>query len=130
MLSIKIQVETEKVEALMQLLNESGLVSDIEVLENAQNSPNPAPIPTANVVEMVTPEVVISTPESVTEVITPAPVVETAPEIKISISDFEDVNLKPMTATDFYKKVNASNLAQKEKRLFSQNFMEKEVTSW
>ncbi|MDX2304709.1 MAG: hypothetical protein NW226_18005 [Microscillaceae bacterium] len=48
----------------------------------------------------------------------------------IEVEDIDDQNLKPMTATDFYKKINAANLAQKEKRLFSQSEMEKEVQSW
>lgn len=123
MITIKIQVETEKVEALMLLLNESGLVSDVEVVEPTTNiSSSEAVIPDV-VVPVIAPAVV--TP-------TPAPVVEEVkmPEIKVELADFEDNTLRPMTATEFYKKVNASNLAQKEKRLFSQNFIEKEVASW
>lgn len=48
----------------------------------------------------------------------------------IEVEDIDDQNLKPMTATDFYKRINAANLAQKEKRLFSQSEMEKEVQTW
>ena len=48
----------------------------------------------------------------------------------IEVEDIDDQNLKPMTATDFYKRINAANLAIKEKRVFSQAHMEKEVQSW
>jgi hypothetical protein len=47
----------------------------------------------------------------------------------IEVDDVDD-NLKPMTATDFYKRINASNLAQKENRLFTQQQVEQEVQSW
>ncbi|TAE10860.1 MAG: hypothetical protein EAZ95_14360 [Bacteroidetes bacterium] len=47
----------------------------------------------------------------------------------IEVDDVDD-NLKPMTATDFYKRINASNLAQKENRLFTQKQVEEEVQSW
>lgn len=123
MITIKIQVETEKVEALMLLLNESGLVSDVEVVEPTTNiSSNEAVIPDV-VVPVIAPTVVTPTPSPVVEEVK-------TPEIKVELADFEDNTLRPMTATEFYKKVNASNLAQKEKRLFSQNFIEKEVASW
>lgn len=48
----------------------------------------------------------------------------------ISVEDLDDQNLKPMTATDFYKRINAANLAQKEKRTFTQKTVEEEVKSW
>ncbi|NJL13820.1 MAG: hypothetical protein HC913_13010 [Microscillaceae bacterium] len=48
----------------------------------------------------------------------------------VHVEDPDDVQLKPMTATDFYKRINASNLAQKENRIFSQEALEKEVQSW
>ena len=48
----------------------------------------------------------------------------------IEVEDIDDQNLKPMTATEFYKRINAANLALKEKRVFSQTDMEKEVQSW
>jgi len=48
----------------------------------------------------------------------------------IVVEDLDDQNLKPMTATDFYKRINASNLAQKENRLFTQKQVENEVQSW
>ena len=47
----------------------------------------------------------------------------------VEVDDVDDA-LKPMTATDFYKRINASNLAQKEKRLFTQKEVEQEVQSW
>ncbi len=123
MIHIKLQVETEKVEALMQLLNDSNLVENIEIEE-----------PKSTIQEVVSspiiPETLTPTPTPVV-VETPAVVeVPTAPEIVVNLTDFENTNFKPMTATDFYKKINASNLAQKEKRIFPQNFIEKEVQSW
>lgn len=48
----------------------------------------------------------------------------------IVVEDLDDQNLKPMTATDFYKRINASNLAQKENRLFTQKQVETEAQSW
>jgi hypothetical protein len=49
---------------------------------------------------------------------------------QMEVEDIDDQNLKPMTATDFYKRINASNLAQKEKRIFSQKSVEQEVAQW
>lgn len=49
---------------------------------------------------------------------------------KIDVEDLDDQNLKPMTATDFYKRINAANLTQKENRLFSQKAIEQEVQTW
>lgn len=49
---------------------------------------------------------------------------------EISIEDLEDQNLKPMTATDFYKRINAANLAHKENRVFSQKNIETDVLTW
>lgn len=49
---------------------------------------------------------------------------------KIEVEDADDQNLKPMTATDFYKRINASNLDQKENRLMSQKSLEEEVKTW
>ena len=37
---------------------------------------------------------------------------------KIDVEDLDDQNLKPMTATDFYKRINAANLAQRENKVF------------
>ncbi|MEO1653120.1 MAG: hypothetical protein AAFU64_06220 [Bacteroidota bacterium] len=48
----------------------------------------------------------------------------------LEVEDIDDQNLKPMTATDFYKKINAANLAEQEGRMLSQSEMEKEVTTW
>ncbi|TAE70803.1 MAG: hypothetical protein EAZ85_11480 [Bacteroidetes bacterium] len=128
MIHIKLQVEVDKVEAVMQLLNDSGLVEHIEVVENApaQNIPPiPAPVAAEPVPVTNEPLMVDSAP-----VVLDIPVVVEAPPVVVTLADFESTTLKPMTATEFYKKVNASNLAQKEKRIFSQNFMEKEVQSW
>ncbi len=49
---------------------------------------------------------------------------------EIAVEDLEDQNLKPMTATDFYKRINAANLAHKENRIFSQKNMESEILTW
>ena len=49
---------------------------------------------------------------------------------KIEVEDADDQTLKPMTATDFYKRINASNLDQKEKRVMSQKNLEEEVKTW
>ena len=49
---------------------------------------------------------------------------------EVAIEDLEDQNLKPMTATDFYKRINAANLAHKENRVFSQANMEKDILTW
>ncbi len=46
------------------------------------------------------------------------------------IEDPDDQKLKPMSVTDFYKKINAANLAITEKRRHSQRFMEEEVQKW
>ena len=48
----------------------------------------------------------------------------------VEVDDVDDAALRPMTATDFYKRINASNLAQKEKRLIAQKLLEQEVQSW
>jgi hypothetical protein len=48
----------------------------------------------------------------------------------VEVEDLDDQNLKPMTATDFYKRINAANLAQKEKRTLSQKALEEEVKLW
>ncbi|GAB4408507.1 MAG: hypothetical protein OHK0053_35230 [Microscillaceae bacterium] len=48
----------------------------------------------------------------------------------VHVEDPDDAQLKPMTATDFYKRINASNLAQKENRMMTQEALEKEVQSW
>jgi hypothetical protein len=48
----------------------------------------------------------------------------------VEMEDEDDKNLKPMSATDFYKRINAANLAQKENRLFSQQEVKTEVASW
>jgi hypothetical protein len=48
----------------------------------------------------------------------------------ILVEDPDDQNLKPMTSIDFYKRINAANLAQKEKRMISQRELEQEVQSW
>jgi hypothetical protein len=48
----------------------------------------------------------------------------------IVVEDLDDQSLKQMTAVDFYKRINAANLAQKEKRMFSQKEVEQEVQSW
>jgi hypothetical protein len=50
--------------------------------------------------------------------------------IQIYVEDADDQSLKQMTATDFYKRINASNLAQKEKRVFTQKAVEEEVKQW
>ncbi len=51
--------------------------------------------------------------------------------VSVQVDDLDDSTLKPMTATDFYKRINASNLAQKEKRVFTQKEVETEVqTTW
>ncbi|MCU0445121.1 MAG: hypothetical protein MUE85_09395 [Microscillaceae bacterium] len=55
---------------------------------------------------------------------------ESGLDLKIYVEDADDQNLKPMTATDFYKRINASNLAQKEKRVFTQKAVEEEVKQW
>ncbi len=49
---------------------------------------------------------------------------------EVLIEDLEDQTLKPMTATDFYKRINAANLAHKETRVFSQKNMESEILTW
>ena len=49
---------------------------------------------------------------------------------KIDVEDLDDQNLRQMTATDFYKRINAANLAQKEQRVFSQEAIEREVQAW
>lgn len=46
------------------------------------------------------------------------------------VEDPDDQKLKPMSVTDFYKKINAANLAITEKRRHSQRFMEEEVQKW
>jgi hypothetical protein len=76
MITIKLQTDIQNVEALLQLIKDSNLASNIDV------------------------------------------------------EDLDDQNLKPMTATDFYKRINASNLAQLEKRVFSQKTVEEEVKQW
>lgn len=48
----------------------------------------------------------------------------------VEMEDEDDKNLKPMSATDFYKRINAANLAQKENRMFSQQAVKTEVQSW
>lgn len=48
----------------------------------------------------------------------------------VEMEDEDDKNLKPMSATDFYKRINAANLAQKENRMFSQQEVKTEVQSW
>jgi hypothetical protein len=55
---------------------------------------------------------------------------ESGLSIQIYVEDADDQNLKQMTATDFYKRINASNLAQKEKRVFTQKAVEEEVKQW
>ncbi len=47
-----------------------------------------------------------------------------------AIEDPDDQNLKSMTATEFYKRINAANLAQQEQRLISQEQIEQEVNQW
>ncbi len=49
---------------------------------------------------------------------------------KIIVEREADQQLKQMTTTDFYKKLNASNKAQMEKRLISQRALMEEVKSW
>ncbi|MCS6821653.1 MAG: hypothetical protein NZ551_07275 [Microscillaceae bacterium] len=48
----------------------------------------------------------------------------------LQVEDDDDQKLKPMTLIDFYKKINASNLAERERRVFSQKQVREEVATW